>query len=148
MNYEGLISDKLAVVEVIQPQVVTAGATGVLTGAINMANFSKVIAILQTGTLGTAGTLDFQAVASATSGGTYTAVTGKAATQLVKATNDNDLVVVEVSADDVAKVSKQYVKFHAVAGTADATCGCVVLGVPRNYTADLVDNANIVQYVS
>lgn len=148
LNFEGLISESVVPIAVIQPQAITAGATGVLTGAIDMANYEKVVAVLMTGTLGASGTLDFKAVASATSGGTYAAITGKAATQLVKATNDNDLVVIEVTQADLASLEKRYVKFNAVAGTANATSAVVVLGVPRNYDADLVDSADIVEVVA
>lgn len=148
LNFEGLISESVVPIAVIQPQAITAGATGVLTGAIDMANYEKVMAVLLTGTIGASGTLDFKAVASATSGGTYAAITGKAATQLVKATNDNDLVVIEVTQADLASLEKRYLKFNAVAGTANATSAVVVLGVPRNYDADLVDSADIVEVVA
>lgn len=132
-GFEGRISDKLAVVGVVQPQAISFGATGVLTAAIDMQDWKQLICVAQSGTLGTSGTLDVKAVASATSGGTYTALTGKSATQLVKATDDNKIVVVEVVQDDVAKVEKRYVKFNLVAGTANATSGCIVLGVPASY---------------
>lgn len=132
-GFEGRISDKLAVIGVLQPQAISFGATGVLTAAIDMQDWKQVICIAQTGTLGTSGTLDVSAVASDASGGTYAALTGKSATQLVKATDDNKMVVIEVIQDDVAKVAKRYVKFKMVAGTANATSGCVVLGVPASY---------------
>ena len=146
-NYESRIWEKLPVIEVIQPQAITAGATGVLTGAIDMTKYSRVMAVLLSGTLGASGTLDFHAEASATSGGTYATITGKEATQLVKASNDNDVVVLEVDAGDVAALSKQFVKFNAVAGTANATSAVVVFGVPRGYDADLVEFANVVEKV-
>ena len=131
--FEGRVSDKLAVVGVIQPQAIAFGATGVLTGAIDMKDWERIICVAQSGTLGSSGTLDVKAVASATSGGTYTAISGKANTQLVKATDDNKVVVLEVTQDDLAKVDKRYVKINMVAGTANATSGCVVLGVPSSY---------------
>lgn len=147
-NYEGRIWEKLPVIEVIQPQSITAGATGVLTGAIDMQKYSRVMAVLLSGTIGASGTLDLTAKASDASGGTYTALSGKAITQLVKASNDNDVVVLEVSEADVASVSgARYVKFNAVAGTANATSALVVLGVPRNYDADLVEFSNVVEKV-
>jgi hypothetical protein len=132
-GFEGRVSDKLAVIGVIQPQAIAFGATGVLTAAIDMQDWERVICVAQSGTLGSSGTLDVKAVASATSGGTYAALTGKSATQLVKATDDNKVVVIEVTQDDVAKVEKRYVKINMVAGTANATSGCVVLGVPASY---------------
>lgn len=128
MITQGKMNDHFAVVGVIQPQVITAGATGVLTAAIDMKDFNAVMFVAQSGTLGTSGTLDVSAVASDTSGGTYTALTGKAVTQLVKATDDNKLVVVHVTEADVAAAGKRFVKFKIVAGTANSTSGGVVLG--------------------
>lgn len=148
LNFEGLISESVVPIAVIQPQAITAGATGVLTGAIDMANYEKVMAVLLTGTLGTSGTLDFHAEASTASGGTYATISGKEITQLVKASNDNDLAIIEVTQADVAALGKRYVKFNAIAGTANATSAVVVLGVPRNYDADLVDSADIVEVVA
>lgn len=147
MNYESKVYEKLPVVEVIQPQAIAFGATGVLTGAIDMQKYSRVMAVLMSGTLGSSGTLDMSATASATSGGSYEALTGKAITQLVKATNDNDVIILEVDAGDLAKVGKRYLKFNVVAGTANATSALLVLGVPRNYDADLVEFANVVEKV-
>ena len=112
--FEGRVSDKLAVIGVIQPQAIAFGATGVLTAAIDMQDWERVICVAQSGTLGSSGTLDVKAVASATSGGTYAALTGKSARQLVKATDDNKVVVIEVTQDDVAKVEKRYVKINMV----------------------------------
>lgn len=128
MITQGKMNDHFAVVGVIQPQAITAGATGVLTAAIDMKDFNALMFVAQSGTLGTSGTLDVSAVASTTSGGTYTALTGKAATQLVKATDDNKIVVVHVTEADVAAAGKRYVKFKIVAGTANATSGGVVIG--------------------
>lgn len=147
MNYESKVYEKLPVVEVIQPQAIAFGATGVLTGAIDMQKYSRVMAVLMSGTLGSSGTLDMSATASATSGGSYEALTDKAITQLVKATNDNDVIILEVDAGDLAKVEKRYLKFKVVAGTANATSALLVLGVPRNYDADLVEFANVVEKV-
>ena len=41
--FEGRVSDKLAVVGVIQPQAIAFGATGVLTGAIDMKDWERII---------------------------------------------------------------------------------------------------------
>jgi hypothetical protein len=130
---EGTVNDKLGVVGVIQPQSITAGATGVLTAAIDMKDFERVVFVVQSGTLGTSGTLDVTGEASDAAAGTYAPLAGKSATQLVKATGDNKVVVVEVTQDDVAKVGKRFVKFRIAAGTAAATSGGVVIGVPASY---------------
>jgi len=145
MLTEGKFNDSVAVVSVIQPQVITAGATGVLTAAIDMKDMTEVVFVAQSGTLGTSGTLDVSAVASDTSGGTYTALTGKAATQLVKATDDNKLVVIHVTEADVAAAGKRFVKFKIAAGTANATAGGVALGVPQSGKAGASNLAAVAQ---
>lgn len=143
---EGRLSQFLTVIDVIDPQAITAGATGVLSAAIDMKNYSKVVAIITSGTLGTSGTLDAQFEASATSGGTYAVVTGHAITQLAKATGDNKVVVLELDRSAVASAAKQFVKFHIVAGTANATSAAVILGVPANYgVASALNDAAVVE---
>ncbi|MHC5544515.1 hypothetical protein ACYOEI_40310, partial [Singulisphaera rosea] len=44
-----------------------------LTSAVDLAAFPQVMFIVDSGTLGASGTLDFQVKGSSTSGGTYTA---------------------------------------------------------------------------
>lgn len=143
---EGKINDALAVVDVIDPQAITAGATGVLTGAIDMKDFSKLIAVISSGTLGASGTLDAKFVGSTTSGGTYAAISGRAITQLVKASNDNDIVILQLDEQEVAAAGYRYVKLNVVAGTANATSAAVVLGLPANYgVASALNNADVVE---
>lgn len=145
---EGSFNDLVTVVEQVAPQAITAGATGVLTGAIDMRNYRKVIGIYLSGTLGTSGTADFGATASATSGGTYAALgSAKNATQLAKATGDNKIVIVEVEQEDLLP-TQRYVKFTAKAGTANSTSAVIVLGIPANRAeAPLLNNAAVVETI-
>lgn len=129
LNTEGKINDAVAIAGVIQSQAITAGATGVLTAAIDMSKFSNLVAVIESGTLGTSGTLDAKFVESDASGGTYTAISGRAITQLVKATDDNKVCLLELKASNIGS-GKRYVKLNLVAGTANATSAAVVLGVP------------------
>lgn len=144
--FEGKVNDKLAVVDVIDPQAITAGATGVLTAAIDMKDYSQLIAVISSGTLGTSGTFDAKFVGCATSGGTYAAITGKAITQMVKASNDNDIAILELNEETVAAQGFRYVKLNLLAGTANSTSAAVVLGVPANYgVASALNNADVVE---
>lgn len=148
MISEGAFNDLIAVVEQVAPQSITAGATGVLTGAIDMSKYRKVIGIYLSGTLGASGTADFGATASATSGGTYAALaTPKNATQLVKATGDSKIVVVEVEQEDLSS-TQRYVKFTAKAGTAASTSAVIVLGVPAHRAeAGLLNAAAVAEVI-
>ena len=129
MISEGRLNDNVAIAGVIQSQAITAGATGVLTAAIDMSKFSNLVAVIESGTLGTSGTLDAKFVESDASGGTYTAISGRAITQLVKATDDNKVCLLELKASNIGS-GKRYVKLNLVAGTANATSAAGVLGVP------------------
>lgn len=135
---EGKLNDFITIAGVIQSQAITAGATGVLSGAIDMAKFGKLQAVIMSGTLGTSGTLDAKFVESDASGGTYTAISGRAITQLVKATDDNKVCLLELKASDIGS-GKRYVKLNLVAGTANATSAAVVLGAPLG-NADASEN--------
>lgn len=144
---ESKVNDVLAVVGVIQPQAITAGATGVLTAAVDMKDYSNLMFVVSSGTLGASGTLDVEAQASDAAGGTYATITGRAATQLVKATGDNKIVVVHVTEADVAAAGKRYVKFKIAAGTANATSSGIVLGVPMSGRAGASNLAAVAQVI-
>lgn len=113
-----------AVVGQIAPGALTAATY--LTEAIDMQKWRQVAFVILDGTLGASATVDFSVKASATSGGSYAALTNaKAITQFVKASNDGSIAIVEVRSSDVAKDSKRYIKGELVVGTA--TSGCTVL---------------------
>lgn len=101
-----------------------------LTGAVDLGTFRKVLFIVDSGTLGASGTLDFQVKGSATSGGTYTAIPGSAITQLVVASNNNQYAFVEVDAAKVQGLGLGYrfIKGSLLPGTAASNSAVVVLG--------------------
>lgn len=127
---QGKINDYVAVAGVIHPQAISNGATGVLTAAIDMSKFDKLIAIIDAGTLGSSGTFDAHFEGATTSGGSYTTITGKAITQLVKATDDNKLTTIELSQEAVRDAGWLFVKLNLLCGTANSTSSAIVLGVP------------------
>ncbi len=145
MKTEGKFNDHVTVIDVVKPQSITAGATGVLTAAIDMSKYSKIFCVISTGVLGSAATLDASVTASATSGGTYAALTGKALTQIAKASGDNKVYTIEVDQEAVREAGKAFAKLHLVVGTADSIAGAVVLGLPRNYGAASALNCTITE---
>lgn len=106
-----------------------------LTAAADMSKFRKVVFLVDGGVLGASGTLDFVVKWSATSGGTYAAVTGTAVTQLVKATDDSKYVQVEVAADKLATFAPtaRFVKGSLTPGTAASTSAVIVLGLLNDH---------------
>lgn len=101
-----------------------------LTSAIDMQKFNRVFFLIDSGTLGTSATLDFSIKGATTSGGTYTTITGTAITQLVKASNDNNYVLVEISSEQViaANANYRYIKGSLTPGTAACTSAVVAFG--------------------
>lgn len=112
---------------VIAPTLTTAQ----LTAAIDLSKARKVVGICQAATLGTAANVTFKAQGSATSGGTYADIAGSSAT-LVKATDDNKSLILDINAESINALGLGYkfLKFSvsadvssSVAVAAIATCG-------------------------
>lgn len=122
-----------------------------LTGPIDLSKFRQVLFVIDSGTLGASGTLDFQVKGSSTAAGTYTAISGTAITQLVKATDDNKYAVVMVTAEKVQALGlgHAFIKGSLVPGTAAANAAVIVLGeLTRFEPASDSDDPKVAQIVS
>lgn len=132
MSAHSRISERMAIVGVIDPDANAAGTA--LTAAIDMSKWGRVAFVVMTGDMGSSGTLDFSVTQSATSGGSYTALSpAKAITQLTQAgTDDNKQVILEVRAEDLTE-GMRYIKGNFVTGTATGDSGAIALAFdPRN----------------
>lgn len=111
------IHEHLALITKVDPASQSAGT--VLTPAIDMSKYHRVAILLSTGVLGTNATVDFSIVGDVASGGSYaTTITGKSATQVVKASGDNKAVWIEVDGNELRAQGLRYIKGKAVVGTA------------------------------
>lgn len=120
------ISERLAIVSTLDP--VSQSATTVTGDSIDMNVYSRVIFVLLTGALGTNATVDLAIKGDTASNGSYaTTITGKSLTQLVKASNDNNQAVIEVTADAVAAQGFRYVRPSLTVGTAASLIALVAL---------------------
>jgi hypothetical protein len=122
-----------------------------LTGAIDLGSWRGVLFIIDSGTLGTSGTLDFQIKGSATSGGTYTAISGTAITQLVKATDDNKYVLVYITAEKVVSLGLGYrfLKGSLLPGTAAANSSVTAIGWNTRFNpANAIDATSVSQILN
>ena len=131
---EGKLSDRLAIVSCIDPDAYT---TGTQTGdAIDMSVHRQIMTIVQAGALGSSATLNCLLTESATSGGTYTQITGKGITQLTQAGTDSDKqAVINLKASELS-AGMRWVKVSLRIGTATSDCGTITLaGRPRYSTA-------------
>lgn len=133
MDTTSKASERFGIVGVINPDANAAGT--LLTGAIDMSRWGRIVAIVQSGDLGTNGTLDFSFTQAPTSGGSYIAISpAKAITQLTEAgTDSNKEVVLELRADELTE-GYRYVKGSFVTATATGDSSAVVLGFDPRFT--------------
>ncbi len=141
------VHEAVAIVGSIDPDAHTAATY--LTDAIDCSDFDQLLFIVQAGTLGASATLDFKVTASATSGGSYTDITGAAITQLTKAgSDDSKMSLISLDVSHVLSAGKRYVKGSMTIGTATSDAGVIVLGYRPHYapatTYDLADVDEIV----
>lgn len=142
------LSEKLAVVAKLDPK--SQSAATVTSDSIDMAKIKKVLFIIQTGVLGASATVDMAIKGDTTSGGSYTTtITGKSITQLVKASNDNNIAGIEVSAAEVAAQGLRYIRASVTVGTAASLISLVALGGNLLYSsANENDLAAVVEIVA
>lgn len=100
MNPNVKLTEKLAVLATLDPASVAAST--VLTAYVPIAKWGSLLALIQTGVMGAAGTLDAKLVQATSSGGAGVKdVTGKALVQVVKATGDNVQAMIEMREQDI-----------------------------------------------
>ncbi len=142
-----LPSEVAAVVATIDPDAYGTGEE--LSDAVDMSKIDQLLAIVMAGTLGASATLDAKLTQATTSGGTYKDITGKAITQLVKATDDDKQALINCRAEEL-DIDNDYrwVKLSMTVGTATSDAGALVLGFGERYgpasDGDLASVAEIV----
>lgn len=137
-------ANEWAIVDVIDPDVHTAATY--LSAEIDFSEWLELVAIVMAGTLGTNATVDAAFHTSATAGGSYAAVSGKAITQLTEAGTDSDKqAIIHLRPDEVG--GKRYVKLSAAIGTATSDFGAIILGKPRYAPGTDQDDASVDEVV-
>jgi hypothetical protein len=141
-------SEMLAVLATIDPATQAAGA--VSTGWVSVANHLGFLALVQTGVLGTSATVDAKLQQALDSSGTGAKdISGKAITQIVKATGDNKQVLVNVKPEELDTVNGfGFVRVTVTVGVAASITSAQLLGVnPRYAPADVGNQAAVVQVI-
>ena len=141
-------SEMLAVLATIDP---ASQATGALsTGWVSVANHLGFLAVVQTGVLGTGATVDakLQQAQDATGTGAKD-ISGKAITQIVKATGDNKQALINVKPEELDTVNGfGFVRVTLSVGVAASNTSAQLLGVnPRYAPADAGNQAAVVQVI-
>lgn len=143
-TYTEKLSQQLNVIGAYYPA--SIGASTVLTGAIDLAKHRRVLFLIITGVLGSSATVDFKITQAATSGGTYSDISGKAITQLVKASNDNNIALVEVAAEELS-AGKEFIKGSITVGTAASILCVIALAASDRYSPSADNLAAVVQTI-
>ncbi len=142
-----LPSEVAAVVATIDPDAYGTGEE--LSDAIDMSKIDQVMAVIMAGVLGASATLNAKLTQATTSGGTYKDITGKAITELVKATDDDKQALINCRAEEL-DIDNDYrwVKLSMTVGVATSDAGALVLGFGERYgpaaDGDLASVAEIV----
>ena len=141
-------SELLTILATLDP---SSQATGTATtGWISAANHHGLLAILQTGVLGTGATVDakLQQAQDATGTGAKD-ISGKAITQIVKASGDNKQALMNVRAEDLDTVNGfGFVRLSVTVGVAASQTAAQLLGINgRELPASTVNQSAVVQII-
>lgn len=142
-------SERVAILATIDPDANTA--TAYTSDWADMTAFHSMLAICQTGILGASATVDFKLQqATDSSGSGNKDITGKSVTQLVKASNDDDQVVINVRSDDMDVAGNfTHVAMVMTVAVATSDTSAILLGLdPRQGNAANVDLASVVEIIA
>ena len=141
-------SEMLAILATIDPASQSAGS--VTTGWVSVANHHGLLAVVQTGVLGTLATVDakLQQATDSTGAGAKD-VAGRAITQIVKATGDNKQALINLKPEELDTLNGfGFVRVALTVGVAASITGAQLLGVnPRFAPADSGNQAAVVQVI-
>lgn len=140
------LSEKAAVLATLNPASVAPST--VLTSWVPFANFHSIAALIQTGVLGASATLDAKLRQATDASGTGAKdVTGKAITQIVKASGDNVQAFIEMRGDDLdGNNGFCFVALSLTVGTSASLVSAVLLGSNPRYFPP-TNAATVVQVV-
>jgi hypothetical protein len=137
-----LPSQKLAVAGTLDP--INSNAATKLTAAVDMSKYRQLLAILDLGAID--GTVDFQLQSAATSGGSYTLITGKQITQLSSG-NSNKQAIINLRQEELP-ASQPFVKAQVVCAGATTDLVCIVLVGLEAVQQPVAQPASVVQTIA
>ena len=141
-------SEMLSILATIDPASQSAGPA--TTGWASVANHHGLLAVVQTGVLGTLATVDAKLQqATDSSGAGAKDVAGRAITQIVKATGDNKQALINLKPEELDTLNGfGFVRVALTVGVAASITGAQLLGVnPRFAPADSGNQAAVVQVI-
>lgn len=141
-------SELLAILATLDPSSQAAGTA--TTGWISVANHHGLLAIVQTGVMGTGATLDAKVQQAQDASGTAAKdIAGKSITQIVKASGDNKQALINVKPEELDTVNGfGFVRLSVTVGVAASQTAAQVLGINgRELPAITANQAAVVQIV-
>jgi len=139
-------SELLAILTTLDPASQAAGTA--TTEWVSMAMFHDLLAIVQTGSLGTSATVDAKLQQAKDVNGTGAKdVVGKALTQIVKASGENKQALIDFTPDnfDLAN-GYDFVRLAVTVAVAASQISAQILGVNPLYgPADAANQADVIQ---
>jgi hypothetical protein len=141
-------SEQLSILATIDPASQAAGTA--TSGWASVANFHALFGVVQSGVLGASATLDAKLQQAQDNVGTGAKdVTGKAITQIVKATGDNKQALINIKPEDLDSANGfGFVRLSLTVGTAASIVAGQLLGVnPRYAPADAYNQAAVAQII-
>ena len=141
-------SELFSVLATIDPASQAVGT--VTTGWISAGNHHSLLALVQSGVLGTGATLDAKLQQATDASGTGAKdVTGKAITQIVKARGDNKQALINLRPDDLDVTNGYaYVRLSLTVAVAASLTAAQLLGFnPRFAPGDASNQAAVAQVV-
>lgn len=148
MNVNAKPSEEVSVLATIDPASVAAGTA--TSDWVDASQFHRFLALLKTGALGTSATVDAKLQQATDSSGTGAKdIAGKAITQLVKASNDNDQVTIDLRPEEMDAINGfTYFALVVTVGTAASIADATILGIdPRQGLATDFNLASVVENV-
>ena len=121
-------SESLAVLGTIDP--VSQAPGTITTGWVDAGQYFSLMALIQTGVLGASATVDAKLQQAQDNSGTNVKdVTGKAITQIVKASGDNKQALINIKgADFDVEGGFRYARLSITVGTAASLVGAALFG--------------------
>jgi hypothetical protein len=125
---ERAFPEYLAIVATIDPDAYASGTQ--LSDAIDMQDHSQVMFVVELGTIASsAATVNFYVMECATSGGTYTRLSGKNMTALTGSANNDEQIVINVRSDELTSGMRYLKGSLRISAVTDA--GMIAIGQPR-----------------
>jgi len=147
MTPNAKLSDQMAIMATLNPASVAAST--VTTGWVSVGKHASLIALLQTGVLGAAATVDAKIQQATDAAGTGAKdVTGKAIVQIVKASGDDKQATISFKPEDLDVANNfSFVRLSVTVGAAASILSAALLGAFARYTDSLGNQAGVVQSV-